>query len=68
MKNKQVVGFLDDVTKHVFFQHLFCSTPSPHKEERDVVEEELKKIDECDMEEFGTLDSREKTIDMLGDT
>ena len=26
-----------------------------YKEERDVLEEELKKIDEGDMEEFGTL-------------
>ena len=28
----------------------------------------MKKIDECDMEKFGTLDSSEKTIDILGDS
>ena len=27
----------------------------------------MRKIDECDMEEFGTLDSNEKTIAVLGD-
>ena len=37
------------------------------KEERDVFEEEIKKVDECDMEEFGTLDSSEKAIAILGD-
>ena len=36
-----------------------------YKEERDVLE--MRKIDECDMEKFGTLDSSEKTIATLGD-
>ena len=36
------------------------------KEERDVVEE-IRKIDECDMDKFGTLHSSEKTIAILGD-
>ena len=27
----------------------------------------MKKIDECDMEKFGTLDSSEKTIAIRGD-
>ena len=26
---------------------------------------EMRKIDECDMEKFGTLDSSEKTIDHM---
>ena len=38
-----------------------------YKEERDVLEEEMRKIDECDMEQFGTLNSSEKTIAILGD-
>ena len=38
-----------------------------HTEGRDALEEELREIDECDMEEFGTLESSEKTIAMLGD-
>ena len=29
--------------------------------------EEMRKIDECGMEKFGTLDSSEKTIAILGD-
>ena len=29
--------------------------------------EEMRKIDECDMEKFGTLDGSEKTIATLGD-
>ena len=37
-----------------------------YKEERDVLEE-MRKIDECDIENFGTLDSGEKTIAILGD-
>ena len=37
------------------------------KEERDVLEEEMGEIDECDMEEFDTLDGNEKTIAILGD-
>ena len=28
----------------------------------------MRKIDECDMEKFGTLDSSEKTMAILGDT
>ena len=38
-----------------------------YEEERDVLEEEMREIDECDMEEFGTLDSSEETIAILGD-
>ena len=38
-----------------------------YKEERDVLVEEMRKIDECDTKEFGTLDSSEKTIAILGD-
>ena len=37
-----------------------------YKEERDVVGE-IWKIDKCDMEKFGTLDSSDKTIAILGD-
>ena len=37
-----------------------------YKEERDVLEEEMRNIEECDMEKFGTLGSREKTIAILG--
>ena len=37
-----------------------------YKEERDVLEE-MSKIDECNMEKFGTLDSSEKTIAIRGD-
>ena len=29
--------------------------------------EEMRKLDECDMEEFGRLESSEKTIAILGD-
>ena len=36
-----------------------------YREERDIVE--MRKLDECDMEIFGTLDSSEKTIAILGD-
>ena len=36
------------------------------KEERDVLEE-MRKIDECGVEKFGTLDSSEKTTAILGD-
>ena len=32
-----------------------------------MLEEEMREIDECDMEEFDTLDSSEKTIVILGD-
>ena len=38
-----------------------------HREERDLLAEEMKEIYEYDMEEFGTLDSSEKTIAILGD-
>ena len=38
-----------------------------YKEERDVVETEMTEIYECDMEEFDTLDSSDKTIAILGD-
>ena len=31
-----------------------------HKEEQDVLEEETREVDECDMEDFDTLDSSEK--------
>ena len=34
------------------------------KEERDALEE-MRKLDECDLEEFGGLESSEKTIDIL---
>ena len=37
-----------------------------YKEERDVLEEEVRKLDVCDMEEFGRLESSEKTIAILG--
>ena len=30
--------------------------------------QEMRKIDECDMEKFGTLDSSGKTIAILGDS
>ena len=35
------------------------------KEERDVLEEEMREVCERDMEEFGTLDSSEKNIAIL---
>ena len=37
-----------------------------YKEERHVLEYNMREIDECDMEEFDTLDS-ENTIAILGD-
>ena len=37
------------------------------KEERDALKEEIMKLDVCDMEEFGRLESSEKTIAILGD-
>ena len=37
------------------------------KEERDALEEEMRKLDECDVEEFGRLESSEKTIAIPGD-
>ena len=36
-------------------------------EERDVLEEEMRGIDKCDMEDSDTLDSSEKTIATLGE-
>ena len=39
-----------------------CET---YKEERDVLED-MREIDESDVEEFDTLDSSEKTIAILG--
>ena len=38
-----------------------------YKEERDVSEEEMRRIDECDMEDFDTLDSSKKTNAILED-
>ena len=38
-----------------------------YKEERDVLEKDMRKIDQCGMEKFGTLDSSEKSIAFLGD-
>ena len=37
-----------------------------YKEERDVLEE-MKQIDECDMDHFSAHDNSEKTITILGD-
>ena len=34
---------------------------------KDVLEKEMRKLDVCDMEEFGRLESSEKTITILGD-
>ena len=38
-----------------------------YKEERDVLEKEMRGIDECDTEEFGTLGDSAKTIAIVGD-
>ena len=38
-----------------------------YKEKRNVLEEEMRKLDDCDMEEFGRLESSDKTIAILGD-
>ena len=38
-----------------------------YKEERDALEEEMRKLDACDMEEFGSLESGAKTIAILRD-
>ena len=38
-----------------------------YKEERDSLEEEMRKLDARDMEEFGRLKSSETTIAILGD-
>ena len=37
-----------------------------YKEERDALEEEKRKLDVCNMEEFGRLESSEKTFAILG--
>ena len=37
-----------------------------YEEGRDVLEGEMREIDKCNMEEFDTLDSSEKTIAILG--
>ena len=37
-----------------------------YKEERDLFEEKVGETNECDMEEFGTLDSSETTLAILG--
>ena len=37
-----------------------------YKEERDVLEKEVREIDECDMEEFDTPDRSEKMVAILG--
>ena len=37
-----------------------------HKEERDVLEEEIRETEECDMEEFGTSGGSDETIAILG--
>ena len=38
-----------------------------YKEEWGALEEGMRKLDVCDMEEFGRLESSEKTIAILGD-
>ena len=38
-----------------------------YKEERDALEEGMRKLNVCDMEEFGRPESSEKTIAILGD-
>ena len=38
-----------------------------YKEERDALEEGIRKLDDCNMEEFGGLESSGKTIAILGD-
>ena len=40
-----------------------------YEEERDALQDEMRKIDECFVEKFGTLsiDTSEKTIALLGD-
>ena len=39
-----------------------------HKEEQDVLEEDMRKIDGRDMGEFCRLDNGEKTVIILGDS
>ena len=38
-----------------------------YKEEWDALDEEMRKLDVCDMEEFSRLERSEKTIAILGD-
>ena len=38
-----------------------------NKEGRGVLEEEMRETDECGLEEFGALDSSEKTVAISGD-
>ena len=38
-----------------------------YEEERDALEEKMRKLDVCDMEEFGRLERSEKTIAIPGD-
>ena len=45
-----------------------AGTCGMYKEERDVLEEGMREVDKCNMEEFGTLDSSDETIAILGDT
>ena len=51
----------------VTWVHLFPPECEVVKEERDAFEEEMKQTDECDIENFSTLDNSEKTIAILGD-
>ena len=37
------------------------------REKRDALEEKVRKLDACDMEEFGSLESIEKVIAILRD-
>ena len=37
-----------------------------YQEERSALEEDMRKIDGCDMEKFGRLESSENTIEILG--
>ena len=46
---------------HIIWECEICN------EERDVFVEEMREYDECKMEEFGRLESSEKTIAILGD-
>ena len=41
--------------------------PQLSKEERDALEEGMRILDVCDMEELGRVESSEKTIAVLGD-
>ena len=54
-------GKANESRTHIVGQCEMC------KEERDVLEEERRTIDECDMEKFITLGNREKRIAILGD-